>query len=150
MSETNNVVLHFQDGTVLKGSTQDFNPGRPGFHLAPSDGGPAIQVRNAQLKAVFFVKNLRGNPDHGGPTGFLSAPAATAHGKKVAVLFKDGELLCGYTLSYLPDRQGFFIFPVDPETNNVRVFVIAASAAEIKTGPAAEALAQKTVARPKA
>jgi hypothetical protein len=146
MSETNNVVVRFSDGKLLKGKTQDFNPGRPGFHLAPSEGGPAIPVENRQLKAVFFVKNLEGNPFHSELKGFIAAPAATAHGKKIAVVFEDGELLCGYTLSYLPDRQGFFVFPVDPDSNNIRVFVLAAAAAEIQAGMAAEALAQKTLA----
>jgi hypothetical protein len=147
MSETNNVVARFSDGRLLKGRTQDFSPGRSGFHLAPSDGGPAIQVDNRELKAVFFVKNLEGNPFHSELKEFIAAPSGAAHGKKIAVVFKDGELLCGYTLSYLPDRQGFFLFPVDPDSNNIRVFILAAAAAEIKAGAAAEALARKVLAQ---
>jgi hypothetical protein len=69
-----------------------------------------------------------------------------AQGKKVAVLFKDGELLCGYTLTYVPGRDGFFMFPADGDTNNLRVYVVNASTAEVKTGPEAEALAQRRAA----
>jgi hypothetical protein len=67
------------------------------------------------------------------------------HGKKIAVRFKDGELLCGYTLTFTPDREGFFVFPADPGSNNQRIYVITASASEIKAGPAADAMVQKLV-----
>ena len=45
-------------------------------------------------------------------------------GRKVEVTFKDGEVLVGSTLSYDPKRQGFFIFPADPKSNNIRVYVV--------------------------
>ena len=70
-------------------------------------------------------------------------PAETMHGKKIAVRFKDGEVLCGYTLTYTPDRDGFFVFPSDVESNNQRIYVLTAAANEIKAGPAAEQLAQR-------
>jgi len=150
MAETSHVVAHFNDNKLLKGTTQDFFPNRPTFHMIPAGGGQAIQVSCKLLKAVFFVKTLQGNPRRTGiPAGFIAAPAATAHGKKIAVRFKDGELLCGYTLSYLPDREGFFLFPADPESNNIRVYVLAAAAVEIKAGPAAEALVRKILAQGK-
>jgi len=148
MTETSHAVVHFLDGKLLKGTTQDFFPNRPVFHLIPAGGGQAIEVRCKLLKAVFFVKALEGNPRRTSIPGFIAAPAATAHGKKIAVRFKDGELLCGYTLSHQPDREGFFLFPADPESNNIRVYVLAA-AAEIKAGPAAEELARKALAQKK-
>ena len=36
----------------------------------------------------------------------------------------DGEVLVGSTLGYDPKRQGFFIFPADPKSNNVRVYIV--------------------------
>jgi len=150
MTETSHVVAHFNDNKLLKGTTQDFFPNRPSFHMIPAGGGQAIQVDCMLLKAVFFVKTLEGNPRRTSiPAGFIAAPAATAHGKKIAVRFKDGELLCGYTLSYQPDREGFFLFPADPESNNIRVYVLAVAAAEIKAGPAAEALVRKVLSQTK-
>ena len=145
MTEAGLAVVHFLDKKLLKGTTQDFFPNRPLFHLMPAGGGEAVEVRCKLLKAVFFVKKLEGNPARGSIQGFLAAPAATAHGKKIAVRFKDGELMCGYTLSHQPGRDGFFLFPADPESNNIRVYVLAAAAAEIKAGPAAEELARKAL-----
>jgi hypothetical protein len=54
-------------------------------------------------------------------------------------------LICGYTLSYTPDRDGFFVSPADTEGNNIRIYVLTAAAVEIKAGPAAEALAQRVL-----
>jgi hypothetical protein len=146
MSESVRVVVRFSNGGTLKGTTQDFKPASPRFHLIPAAGGAPVEVRVGDLKAVFFVKDLDGKPSRPKLEGFVSAPAETSQGKKVAVRFRDEELLCGYTLSYSPDRPGFFLFPADPESNNQRVYVVTSAAAEIKAGPAAEQLAQRVLA----
>jgi hypothetical protein len=146
MAELNRVVVHFSDGKLLKGTTQDFFPNRASFHLQPAEGGPAVEVRCKQLKALFFVKDYAGNRGRRDLRGFLAAPGETTHGKKIAVRFRDGELLCGYSLSFLPDRDGFFMFPADTGSNNLRIYVVMASATEVKAGPAADILAQKALA----
>jgi len=146
MSELNRVVAHFTGGRLVKGTTQDFFTNRPRFHIQPADGGVAIEVRCRELKALFFVREFAGNASRRDLRGFLSSPGETAKGKKIAVRFKDGELLCGYSLSYLPDREGFFVFPSDSGSNNLRIYVIAAATVEVKAGPAADALAQKVLA----
>ena len=81
MADFPQVVAHFTDGKMLKGTTQDFNPNRPSFHIKPVGGGPAVEVRCGLLKAVFFVKNLEGNPKRQDLRGFIAAPAATTHGR---------------------------------------------------------------------
>jgi hypothetical protein len=146
MAELNRVVAHFLDGRLLKGTTQDFFPNRASFHLQPGDGGPATEVRGKTLKALFFVKEFAGDAKRRDLRGFLAAPGETTQGKKMAVRFKDGELLCGYSLSYLPDREGFFMFPADSGSNNLRIYVLAAAAVEVKAGPAADVLARKALA----
>src|SRR5262249_24396892 len=113
MSEVMKVVVRAVDGKVLNGTTQDFFPNRASFHLIPSGGGPSVEVRARQLKAVFFVKDFAGDPGRKDVPGFIAGPAETGQGKKIAVRFRDGELMCGYSLSYLPDREGFFLFPSD-------------------------------------
>jgi len=143
MTETTRVVARFADGQVLKGTTQDFFPNRPAFHVLPAGGGPGVEVRCRQLKALFFVKTFEGNSKRKDLPGFIAAPPETAHGKKVAVRFKDGEIICGYSLSYAPDRDGFFLFPSDAGTNNSRIFVIITATAEVKAGPAAELMIQR-------
>ncbi len=144
MPEGNRVVAHLLDGKLVKGTTQDFFPNRPMFHVQPLDGDP-VEVRTRQLKAVFFVKEWRGDVTRKDLKGFIAGPGETAQGKKLAVRFKDGELLCGYSLAHSPDRDGFFMFPSDSGTNNLRVYVLTAAAAEIKAGPAADVLAQKVL-----
>jgi hypothetical protein len=150
VAEVNKVVVHFLNSKLLKGTTQDFFPNRPVFHLQPMDGGPAFEVHAKELKAVFFVKDFDGNGARRDLRGFVAAAAETSQGKKIAVRFKDGELLCGYSLSYSPERLGFFMFPADPGSNNTRVFVIKSSAQEVKAGPGADALAQRVIQQSKA
>ena len=146
MAELNRVVAHFTDGRLLKGTTQDFFPNRPSFHIQPADGSPTAEVRCKLLKALFFVKDFAGNARRKDLRGFISRPRETTQGKKLAVRFKDGELLCGYSLSYMPDREGFFMFPSDSESNNLRIYVIAVATVEVRAGPAADVLAQKALA----
>ncbi len=141
-SEIQKVVVRFIDGRVLKGVTQDFSPMRPLFHLHVS-GGEMTPIQTKQLKAVFMVRDLEGDRARQDTKGFVTLPAETAAGKKIAVRFKDGELICGYTNAWTPERPGFFVTPADQTTNNVRVYVVSAAAAEVKAGPAAEELASK-------
>jgi hypothetical protein len=140
MAEATRIVVRFADGRTLKGTTQDFFPNRPSFHVLPTDGSPGIEVRCRELKAVFFVRSFEGSPGRKDDRGFVAAPSETAQGQKIAVRFKDGELLCGYSLAYTPDRAGFFMFPADGGSNNTRAFIVRTATAEVKTGPAAEAL----------
>jgi hypothetical protein len=143
VAEQNKVVVRFLNGKLLKGTTQDFFPKRPLFHVLPLGGGAASEVLTRELKAVFFVKDYEGNPQRKDLRGFVSGPHETAQGKKIAVRFRDGELMCGYSLSYAPDRSGFFMFPADEGSNNERVFVVTGSCAEVKSGPAADDLVNK-------
>ena len=145
MPESLRGVARFGDGSILKGNTWDFNPTGQVFHLFPIGSTEGREVRCDQLKALFFVKTFEGDRERPKLKGFLAAPPETSKGKKVAVLFRDGELECGYSLTYNPNRSGFFLFPADSASNNIRVFVIAAAAAEIKAGPAADALAERVL-----
>src|SRR4249920_2591070 len=137
MAENLRVVVRFSNGQKLKGTTQDFKPASPRFHLIPAEGGPPVDVRMDDLKAVFFVHDLQGKPSRPKLKGFLDAPAESSLGKKVAVRFRDDELLCGYTLAWSADRKGFFVSPADSESNNIRIYVVTAAAAEVRVGPAA-------------
>ena len=44
MSETNKVVVHSMGGKILKGTTQDFFPNRPLFHIQPLDGAATVEI----------------------------------------------------------------------------------------------------------
>ncbi len=145
MELNNLVVARYVDGRVLKGVTRDFSPNRGIFHVDQQGGGQTVELRFRQLKALFFVRSLEGDPARQDVRGFVLGPAETQQGKKIAVRFRDGEFVCGYTLSWSPDREGFFLFPADAHSNNQRVFVITASTLEVKAGPAAEVLAQRVL-----
>lgn len=145
MTEVNRVVVRYADGKVLKGTTGDFLPNKPLFHLYPNEGGDPVVVHCKKLKAVFFVRTFRGNPKRQDLRGFLAAPLKHKRGRKIAVRFIDGEIICGYTMTYGPGRSGFFISPADPRTNNLRAYVVTAALEEIGPGPAADVLIEQAL-----
>jgi hypothetical protein len=147
VSETNKVVVRFSDGRVLKGTTEDFFPNRPAFHLRPLGTDEVRDIRCKELKAVFFVKDFGGDPKRREARGFDQATIDISRGKKIAVRFKDGETVFGYTLTYLPDRSGYFVTPADPASNNLRVYVLSQAVREVKLGAAADLLASAAAPR---
>ncbi len=127
------VVVRFRDGRLLKGTTNNFAPEAPLFHLVPvgaARGDPPVRVMIEQLKAVFIVRDFEGNPNR--PKIKQPHAAPTAYGKALEVLFQDGEVLVGSTLDYNAAAQGFFMFPADPGSNNRRIFVVNAAVRKVK------------------
>ena len=128
----NKIVVRYQDGRISKGVTGDFFPNKDLFHLFPVNALPGtkpIKVSIQELKAVFFVKTFEGNPEYNDKKE-LEADK-TVVGRKIRVIFKDGEVLVGTTHGYQPGRPGFFIQPADPQSNNDRCFVISAATQEV-------------------
>jgi hypothetical protein len=137
VADVNKVAVRFKDGRVLKGTTHDFMPGRPSFHLH-SDGSPqAAEIRTEDLKAVFFVKDFEGKPQYDEAKVFPEK-LPTSKGRKIAVLFNDGELLTGFTLAYDPNRPGFFMMPTDDMSNNERIYVIKSAVKDVGFGQKAD------------
>jgi len=137
--ERNRVVVHRSDGGVLKGYTHDFYPEKDTFHLIqPGDrGDEAIEeLKVSALKAIFFVKSLEGNKAYDEKKDF--GPEGGSHGIKIKVVFKDGEVMRGFSLGYNKTKKGFFIIPMDPMSNNERIYIVAVSAAKVTVGPEAE------------
>jgi hypothetical protein len=122
----NQVVAHFKDGRVVKGLTMDFLPNKDRFHLSPESQSPAggypQEIEMGALKAVFFVKSLRGDSNR--QKSNEPDPSHPLSGKKIQVVFRDGEILVGTTQAYLPGRPGLFVVPVDPGSNNERCYVV--------------------------
>jgi hypothetical protein len=128
----NKIVVRFADGRVLKGSTADFVPTRDHFHVSANGAPPGskpTRVLVKDLKALIFVKDFAGNPRHEESREFGSERAAG--GRRIKVVFKDGEVLVGTTLGYQPGRPGFFLVPVDPASNMERCFVVAAATSRV-------------------
>jgi hypothetical protein len=121
------VVVHYANGKVIKGFTGDFSPKKDLFHLFPVTDpmGEAMEVLIKDLKAVFFVRDFTGDPRYNERKMFLQGEKG--HGRKLEVICIDDELFVGATLGYDPSRKGFFVFPVDPKSNNIRVFIISSA-----------------------
>jgi len=120
------VVARYTDGRVIKGFTQDFFANKDRFHLILDDNRRTVEVPVQRLKAVFFVRDLSGNSQYQERKRYLQGE--NPGGVKLEVTFADGEVLVGSTpLGYDPKRQGFFVTPADPKSNNLRVFVVASA-----------------------
>ena len=123
----NKVVAKFKDNTVAKGKTNDFFPNKTQFHLEETNG-ERLEISIEDLKAVFFVKDFSGNKDHKDNYNDQIA----AGGRKIKVLFIDGETVIGYTVGYSPDRQGFFMTPADLQGNNERIYVVKSATEKVE------------------
>ena len=123
-----NVVLHFRDGKVSKGTTEDFFPNKPSFHFKDMERPGNLVIPISSLKAVFFVKSYTGQPAYNERSDVDRA----GFGRRIRVCFKDGEVQEGYTQGYSPGRPGFFVFPCDPQSNNERIFVISEATEQIE------------------
>jgi small nuclear ribonucleoprotein (snRNP)-like protein len=121
----NKIVVRYQDGRIVKGTTGDFLPTKPAFHLtlndAPRDAKP-IEVQIAEVKAIFFVKDFMGDRERKKGQEFPTGKPVV--GRKIRVIFQDGETLVGTTQGYDANRPGFFVIPADPSSNNDRCFVV--------------------------
>lgn len=115
------VVVRYADGRVLKGYA-DFDPEQASLRLAPLDDpefdGDEVAVN--ELKAVFFVRSFDGDPSRDESKDlYQPRPPNT---RKVSVRFRDGEELVGHTRQLDRHRAGLFFVPLDPGSNNLRVF----------------------------
>jgi hypothetical protein len=128
----NKVVVRFADGRIVKGTTADFFPTKDLFHVnvtGNSSGSKAVEINKSDLKALFFVKDFQGSPQHVESNEFdQSHPPA---GRRIRVVFKDGEVLIGTTTGYQPGRPGFFLVPADSDSNIDRCYVVTAATREV-------------------
>ncbi len=141
IAERNRIVVHFKDGRLLKGFTHDFTPVKDVFHITSEmdgDQGKIHEVLCPHLKAIFFVKTLGGDVNYKEKKRFDEVDTSQLRGIKIKVEFNDGEVLRGISLGYSRTRKGFFVIPVDPKSNNERVYVISSSVKDVKLGSAAE------------
>ena len=127
----NKVVARYADGRIVKGVTGDFSPAKDAFHVIPESPATSkpMGIRTSELKALFFVKDFSGDPQYNERKEFN--PSRPPVGRKIRVLFKNGELLVGTTNGYQPGRPGFFVVPADPGSNNERCYVVSAATQEV-------------------
>jgi hypothetical protein len=111
------VVLRYRDGRTERAALRQADPEREIFSITRDDGA-AVDVPFNTLKAVFFPRN--------GPDDVLEP----AQGSQLAVEFADGEIIRGIA-HYNPERNGFFLFPLDRSKND-KIFVVNSAIASIE------------------
>ena len=131
----NLVVARYRDGRIIKGTTYDFGPLKKAFHVVPlrEEGGKVSEVLFSELKAVFFVKSLEGKQNHLLAKEVIEEKGESARPMKVKITFFDGETLAGTTHGYTLEREGFFIVPLEEDSNNLRIFVVSKAVQEVET-----------------
>ena len=118
----NLVVARYADGRTVKGNSLDVDPNRPQCHVRTSDG-QMVEIALADLKALFFVRTQAGDPEHHEGRAIEPADPRLRGARLIEVTFRDGETVVGLATRYPPNRPFFFLVPVDPASNNVRVLV---------------------------
>jgi len=116
MSDQPQVVLRYRDGTTRRAALLQTDTDREVFRI--EENGSASEVPFGSLKAVFYPTI---DPDK-----HSDAPA----GSQLAVEFADGEVIRGIA-HYNPERNGFFLYPLDRSKND-RVFVVNSAIASIE------------------
>ena len=128
------VVVRLRNGTVIKGFATRFHAhNAKDMRLLEYDTERVRVIPYKILKAVFFVRDFLGNPSYEEVKAF---PMQDRPGGKESVIhFEDGEELFGFVQTAHPDRNGFFVFPADPQSNNERIYVIRDAIRDIQDTP---------------
>jgi len=125
------LVVRYWDGRMVKGVTDAFAPGISRFTVTQENGEPVLIEGFAGVKAIFFVRSLDGDRLYDEQKDFA---VASQFGRKTVVVFSDKEEMWGYALPGHTDHPQFFLFPVDPMSNNAKVYVVRDGVAEIRFG----------------
>lgn len=129
----NQVVAHFLDGRIVKGVSLDVVPGKPDCHVRTADQG-MVEVRLADLKALFFVKSLVGDSTRDYATEPTAGDPRLAGSRRISLTFVDGERLEGLCNRYPPLGKQFFVLPVDGGGNTIRMLVNREAVKEMSGG----------------
>jgi hypothetical protein len=127
----NLVVARYRDGRVIKGIALDVTPGRTTFHVRPESGGPGVQVEMHELKALFFVRDLAGDPARVEKLEPDPGDPRSRGASIVRLVFDDGEVVVALSNAYPPRQPYFFVVPVDKDSNNTRILVNGAAVVSV-------------------
>jgi hypothetical protein len=126
------VVARYVDGTLVKGYSYDFAPGRRRFHVfSARDAADApTPVLIGDLKAVFFVRDFVGNATYNERKAFTSGERSK--GRRVRVVFQDNEVLVGSIDGDHSALPGLFVTPADPASNNIQVYALSTAIRHVR------------------
>lgn len=128
------VVARHLDGRVTKGYAVSFEPTTE-IVLRTEPGGEVVRVPTGELKAVFFVKDLEGDPKREERRAFTDSQLL---GKRIWVEFADSEQMAGWSQSFRRGTEGFYLFPADPESNIEMAYVFTHATSSVLVESAAE------------
>lgn len=115
------IVAHFIDGTVQKGMSLDVDSKRPQCHLKTDT--ETIEIELSAVKALFFVKTATGRPTYNDVKEPAEGDSRLVGAKRVKVTFADSEEIVGLMNRFPPITPYFFMLPIDPLSNNIRILV---------------------------
>jgi len=115
------MVIRLSDGTLAKGFSHDFVPGKEALHLQtvqPDGSLGELRILHLQdIHAIFYVRDFgfgrsrRYTPEDA-PWDPPAPPEAGARRLRVTCVW--GEVLEGLCYGYDDERPGFFLFVVEP------------------------------------
>ena len=117
----NEVVAHFMDGRIVKGTSLDVAPAKPSCHIRTQDG--VLEVALDDLKALYYVKDLVGDPDRVDVQEAREGDPRLRGSRLVEIVFQDGERLVVLSNRFPPKGDRFFVLPIDSESNNERILI---------------------------
>ena len=137
----NRVVVALLDGRRLKGYVFNFSTDAVDFNVFPDPKGdekksPATLVEFKACKAIFFVRTHEGSKE--GRDAERKAAEDPARrpprGTKIKIIFSDGEEMMACTEVYAPQKKGFFAYPMDARSNNLRIYIVNVNVRQVLTG----------------
>jgi type IV pilus assembly protein PilB len=120
---SNKVVARFLDGRILKGWCLSFHPEKPVLKIEAVDRTTSYEIDWEDLKALFFVREFEGLKRGSEDAVLAQASPVSKLSQHVHLEFLDGEVIQGYAEGLKRERKGFFITPMDPQSNNLRIFI---------------------------
>jgi Family of unknown function (DUF6982) len=117
------VVARFIAGETIEGNLIRFEPG-PGI-LQLRTGSGKRNLNCSELKALFFLRRPSAS--------ILPESYLKPGGKKVRVTFVDGEEITGYSYGLHPLQKGFYLYPINKDDRNERIYIFRKYAQRIQT-----------------
>lgn len=130
MDEKVPVVLRYLNGEMEKCLIKPYISCSIKVIQVIKQDGSVRTIPIKDLKAIFFVKELNGK-GHKKGSWEQEDPNALKVGKKIVVTFKDGEKIKGKVLAEWQKGEGFFIYPIEKDSNNLKIFVVKSSIIDI-------------------
>jgi|GEM_PF-1680932 len=118
-TEFERVVIRYFNGKILKRIINEINIDIDRITIKNALTGHYENYSTEDLKAIFWVKNLIGDPSRVDKQGFIKE----ADPLNLFIEFKDGECQWGSHSGYSDRAAGFYFYPHDPESNNLKCYI---------------------------